>query len=366
MYRRIAVTFVALTFLTLAAVVYLSFSRATVHVVSEARAVSTTFVADVVAAPTEETDIQGVVVSNVFEQASEKTIEAGTGSKEVEAKAGGMVTIYNKTGSAQPLVATTRLLSPEQVLFRIDTGVTVPANGSVEVMAHADEPGAVGEIGPTKFTIPGLGTTLQQSIYGESTEAFVGGVQQVGVVTQEDLDKAASELEEEMIVAARDTLRLQANGTYTGEAFFPEVLEKKSDTPPGTEAGVVRISMRLRVVAVFFDKDQLAGIAEAKLYEQVPKGIDISDANSDALEIKVDHYDLEGQIANLNVTISGDGELAPTSDVFNKDQMLGKSAVEVKRSLESSDAIKSVDITFTPFWLKRMPTLKDHIRIVVE
>ncbi len=366
LYRRIAVTFVVFTFLTLAAVVYLSFSRATVHVVSEARAISTTFVADVVVAPVEDTDIQGVVVSNVFEQATEKTIEVGTSTKHVEGKARGMVTIYNKTGKAQPLVATTRLLTPENILFRIDSGVTVPANGSVEVTVHADEPGAAGEIGPGTFTIPGLSVSLQTSIYAESVVAFTGGVEQVGVVTQEDLDAAAEALQAEMIAAARDTLRLEANGTYTGEAFFPEVMEKKSDTPPGTESGVVRISMKLRVIAVFFDQDMLQQIAEAKLYEQVPKGIDLRKTNADQLHVNVDHYDLEAQLANLSVTIAGEGELAATSDVFNKDQMLGKSAGEVERMLESSDAIKDVEIRFTPFWLKRMPTLKDHIRIIVE
>ena len=118
MYRRIAVTFVVATFLTLAAVVYLSFSRATIHIIPEGQAVSTSFVADVVATASEDTDVAGKVVSNTFEQASEIAL-SGQGSTQVDGKAGGMVTIYNKTNSAQPLVATTRLLTPEESSFAL-------------------------------------------------------------------------------------------------------------------------------------------------------------------------------------------------------------------------------------------------------
>lgn len=366
MYRRIAVTFVAATFLTLAVVVYLSFSRATIRIVPEARAVSTTFVADVVATPVEETDVAGTVVSNVFEQASEATLEGGDGTKKVEGKAGGMVTIYNNTDSAQPLVATTRLLTADGVLFRIDSGVTAPAQGSVQVMAHADVVGVSGDIGPSRFTIPGLNATLQSSIYAESTEAFVGGLVEVRVVSEADLDVVAAALQEEMLNAAKETLRLQAGGTYSGEAFFTEVMEKKTDTPPGTESGIVSVSLKLKIAAVFYQKEDLFALAQGKLYEQMASGMEVAAVSADAMVVVVDNYDLETQIANVGVTLEGDATLSPTNKLLDKQQFVGRSANEVKVALESSDAIKSVNITFVPFWLRRLPTLKDHIKIAIE
>ncbi len=365
MYRRIAVTFVAITFLALAAVVYLSFSRATVHITPEAINVETSFVADVVATPLAENEVEGRVVNNTFEQA--KTVElAGEGNKPVEGKAGGTVTIYNNSGSAQPLVATTRLLTPEGILFRIDSGVTVPAGGSVQATAHADVAGASGDIGPSKFTIPGLNPTLQTLIYAESTQPMVGGVSYVRVVTQEDLDAAAEALRLEMLEAAKSTLRLAVGGTYSGEVFFDEILERKSDTEPGGETGVIVVSVKLSVVGVFFQREDLRSIAEGKLYEKMPSGMEVIGVDADSLQFTVMRYDVEQQLANVNVTLVASTTLSPTSNVLDRDAMLGKSPTEVKANLEASDAIKSVDISFTPFWLQRMPTLKDHIHLIIE
>jgi hypothetical protein len=365
LYRRIAVTFVAITFLALAAVVYLSFSRATVHVTPEAVNVETSFVADVVATPLAENEVEGRVVSSTFEQA--KSVElAGEGNKPVEGKAGGMVTIYNNGTSTQPLVATTRLLTPDGILFRIDSGVTVPAGGSVQVMAHADVAGATGDIGPTKFTIPGLSQSLQALIYAESTQPMVGGVSYVRVVTQEDLDAAAEALRLEILEAAKSTLRLTIGGSYTGEVFFDEILERKSDTEPGEETGVVVVSIKLTVVGVFFQREDLLSIAEGKLYEKMPSGMEVVGVNADSLQFTVVRYDVEQQLANVSVTLVGSTTLSPTSSVLDRNAMLGKSPNEVKANLEASDAIKSVDISFTPFWLQRMPTLKDHIHVIIE
>lgn len=367
LYRRIAMTFVAVTFLTLAVVMYLSFTRATIHITPEAKDVSTSFEADIVATPSTDTDVAGKVVSNVFEQASSVPLKTDgvEGLSQVEGKSQVQVTITNTTSKSQPLVATTRLLSAGGVLFRIDTDVTVPAGGSVQVMAHADAPGASGDIAPTKFTIPGLNETLQKVIYAESTEPSTGGLVSVRVVTQEDLNGAAETLQAQILDAAKETLRLQASGTYSGEAFFTEIMERKSDTEPGEQAESVTISMKLRIVGVFYQQDDLRKIAEGKLYEQVPKGMELT-APNDSLDVSVDRYDLDTQIANVTVNLGGKAALAPTSKLLDKQQFLGKSASQVKTQLESSDAIKSVEITFSPFWLRRMPTLKDHIKIVIE
>lgn len=365
LYRRIAVTFVIATFATLAVVVYLSFSRATILITPAAHAVSTTFVADVVGVPADETDVEGIVVSNTFEQASQSVL-SGDSVIPVDAKAVGEVTIYNTTNNDQPLVVNTRLLSPENILFRLDEGVTVPAQGSVAVAVHADVAGASGDIGPTRFTIPGLNETLQKVIYAESTEAFTGGVVGLRIVEQEDLDWAATQLENEMLEAAKETLRLQAGADYSGEAFVTEVLEKRSDTQPGVEATSIGIALKMKVVAVFYDADALFALAQAKLYEQMAQGMAVQEVSVDDMQVTIDDYDEVSQIINLSITLAGNATLSPTNTLLDKQQFVGRGAAEVKTALESSDAIKTVEIRFTPFWLKRLPTLKDHIKIVIE
>lgn len=94
----------------------------------------------------------------------------------VDAIAEGVVVITNTTTSDQPLVATTRLLSKEGVLFRLREPVVVPSGGEVEARVYADVAGAAGNAEPTTFTIPGLPLAQQAQVYAASTEAFTGGI----------------------------------------------------------------------------------------------------------------------------------------------------------------------------------------------
>ena len=113
--------------------------------------------------------LPGEVVESAGIGKSEKEIHA---TRVVAGRAGGMVTIINTTSRAQPLVATTRLLSSNGILFRITKSVVVPARGQVRVAAAADAIGAAGDIEPTRWTIPGLSRVLQQLIYAESRSAM--------------------------------------------------------------------------------------------------------------------------------------------------------------------------------------------------
>lgn len=366
LYRRIAVTFVVVTFLTLAVVVYLSLARATVRVVTAPKEVSATFMANVVPTKVAEFDLAGKVVSNVFEQAESEPI-ASDSTQQVEAKAAGVVTITNTSKKDQPLVATTRLLTPDNILFRIDKSVTVPAGGSVQVSAHADQKGAAGDIpAGVTMTIPGLPASLQTLITAKNDQPFTGGLAAVAVVTQDALDAAGTKLEQEMLDGAKATLRLAAGGTYSGEAFEEEVLQKKSDTAPGTQASAVVVSMKIRVIGVFFNHDDLVNLSRGKLYEQIPQGMELSSIDTDHLTYTVTSADTTSQAANVNVTVSGTERLSATSSLLDKQQMLGKSASEIISQLQSSDAVKSAEISFTPFWLKRMPTLADHISVIIQ
>ena len=90
----------------------------------------------------------------------------------IEDKAIGNITIINESSLDQPLVATTRFLSEDGVLFRLKERVTVPSQGQIEAEVYADKEGESGNIGSSSFTIPGLSSSVQKLIYGESVIAM--------------------------------------------------------------------------------------------------------------------------------------------------------------------------------------------------
>src|SRR3989338_2246070 len=130
-YQRIAVAFVFMTFFLLLAVLYLSISRATITVIANPRVISVDTEVQAVANPANDGELSGIVSKQSFNTQEIITLPTDGGAA-VEEKAGGTVTIINESGSAQALVGTTRLLSKDGVLFRIDTAVNVPSKGRSE------------------------------------------------------------------------------------------------------------------------------------------------------------------------------------------------------------------------------------------
>ena len=124
-------------------------------------------------------------------------------------KAKGSVTIINVSGSPQPLVATTRLLSPDKVLFRIAKNVVVPAKGQIIVEAAADQAGKQGEIGPTSFTIPGLKPARQKEVYAKSSTSMVASSETTSALTQELIDQTTKTLKNKLLKSDFNSLLMQ-------------------------------------------------------------------------------------------------------------------------------------------------------------
>lgn len=365
LYRRIAVGFVLCVALMLGAVVYVSTVSATIRVVPATTTVATDFLVDVVAVPTRATEVQGTVAVATVGK-TQTFSPAGGGVKEVEEKAGGMVTIVNNSTRAQPLVATTRLLSPDGTLFRIDDTVSVPAGGSVEVSAHADVAGASGDIAPARFTIPGLSESLQAQIYAESSVAFTGGVRSVAVIGQQDIDRSSLSLRGALEEEAKAALRAQAGDAYPGESFSFEVLEQSSDVPPGTEASEFALSMSMRATGVFFDRSALQELAVRKLYEQLDAGSAFRSLDGSSVQASVESSDAESGTANLRAYLDGVAIASVASDALDPARFAGMTAEEVRTLLTNEGIATDVSVEFTPFWLKSIPRLKDHIDVVIE
>lgn len=365
LYRRIAVGFVVAVALMLGAVLYISSVSATIRVTPVTETIKTEFLVDVVKTPTRDSEVRGRVLA-VTVGKTEAFAPSGEGSKEVEEKASGTVTIKNTSSRNQPLVETTRLLTPDGVLFRLDDTVTVPAGGSVTATVHADVAGASGNVAPTRFTIPGLSESLQALIYAESTEAFTGGVRLVAVISQQDIDRSALTLRGTLEEEAKAALRAQAGDVYGGEAFSFEVVDQSSDVPAGTEASSFSLTMSVRASGVFYDRSALQTIAVRKLYEQLDAGSEFASLDGTRTQVTVDKADPETESANLRVYLDGLAAPSATSEALDPARFSGMSALEVKQLLVGEGIAADVSVEFSPFWMDRVPRLRDHIEVVID
>ncbi|MFC1787700.1 baseplate J/gp47 family protein [Patescibacteria group bacterium] len=364
LYRRLSVTFVVLVAIVLGIVIYISTTQATIRIKPIEEKVSTEFILDIVKTPTHDNEIRGRVVSTTLGQKAEFE-PSGEGAEKTEGIATGVMTIVNETNIDQALVKTTRLLTSDQVLFRIDEYVNVPAKGKAQVTAHADEPGAAGDIAPTKLTIPGLPTDLQKVIYAENSESFTGGVSTKAVVSQVDIDKSMATLQQKITAEAEEALKTEVGELFDGEAFYATVVSEESTVEPGAEAAIYEVSQTLQVVGVFFDQEALGEVALLKLYEQLEKGTSFSDINTGGLEATVEKFNAEDEKANMRVKLEGTAIASTTSAALDPSSFIGLSEKEVKDKLIKGNLAKEVEVIFFPFWVKKVPQLRDHIYIEI-
>ncbi len=363
MYRRIAATFLLLTLAMLSVVLYLATVRADIRIETSEEEVAAEFFVSAMTEPQANEDVPGALFEETVEES--RVFEVQGEGEEIPAKAHGIVTITNNSGSDQPLIATTRLMSEEGILFRIVDGVTVPAGGSIQVNAAADEPGREGEIPATKFTIPGLAVSKQAEIFATSDQAMIGGVVVRAVVTQEMLDAAQAELVKQIEGDLDTKWREGISAALDGVIITQETIEKRSDTEPGTEVGSFTISTIVKNTGVYYDRERLKRISEIQLRDHVPEGQVLSLANFDGMLVEIDQTNVTAGTARLRVRIEGTSVLKATSEVLERDNLVGLSAGEAEAYLEEQETIKDAVVELSPFWVRRVPRLKDHIYVEI-
>lgn len=365
-YRNIAYVFVAITLVIVFAALWFSNVRATVRVTAVHEPMTIEANVEVARTPTSG-QIPGRVVQGVFEKIQEFPVEARNGTS-VDAQATGRVRITNNYSQSQPLVQVTRLLTSDGRLYRIDETVNVPAGGSVDVGAYADEDGAAFEFTEeTRFTIPGLSESLQSLIYAESITPFTGGTVTVNTLTQADIDAASAEMQELILETAQKTLMAEvADARMTESAFLARVVDVNTNIEPGEEVDRFLLSMKLDVTGVFYPQDDLEALVRDRLGDRVPDGRQIVDYDPDKTSFSVGSVNAQNETATVVLKAEVETQLGDESPTLTKDLILGLPVSEAEAKLEELEGIESAHITVRPAWVRRLPRLKDHITVKVE
>lgn len=301
-----------------------------------------------------------------------------TGKKKITQKATGVITVYNDWDSkGQPLVATTRFISEDEKLFRSTEDVVVPGfqrsegedvSGTVKVAIVADEPGEEWNIGPARFSIPGLkGTVKYEKIYGVSTESMSGGkIGEVTVVSESDFENAKNSFEQNINEELLTEIKNQSNGKtkIIDSTIFIEKEDFVSSKKLSEEADNFSLTLKLAGSAMTFDEEQVSNLIKEIMKEQIP----------------VEKYLLVGE-----PTITyGEADFSPKQEEMSlkvhfeslvtskikKDDILknikGKNIEELQDYFSNIEEIKNVDINFRPFWVKHVPSLEDKVNIDIK
>lgn len=365
LYRGIAVVFFALAVGIAVFSVYVVFSRAEVIVLSDQEETSGDFIIDVTAQATE-----GEVGGGVYEVSSKATQTfPATSVVSIEMKAEGSVRITSTLSRSQTLVATTRLLTPDGLLFRTAKTVLVPAFGSAVVDIYADEPGQQGAIGDATFTIPGLNPDTRKHFTVETVMPLESGQREVRMVTASDILKAKDILRERLEAELSATMRDKARGDgvpLTGELFSFDVARQETDVAAGEEADEFTMTVAVKGSGVFFDRDGMRERIRQILGDRLSYDRSLLRLNEEKMELTVEKCDLLGGRANVRVSASGTVILSDDATGLDPDKLTGVTVDAAKEYLESLDGVSSASVKLKPFWSRRLPNVAEHIEVEVR
>lgn len=365
-YRRIATLFLALTAGVMLLAAYVVFSRADVVVLSEQEEIKADIIIDVARSPGEK-EVKG----DVFELADSLTQTFPSASVVgIDQPARGKVRISSSLGRAQTLIATTRLFTEGDVLFRIRDTVTVPANGSVEVNAFATEAGAKGQVPDgTSFTIPGLNADLRKLFKVKAAGAFTSDKKDMRMITQSDIENAAAVLRIKLVDKLTESLREAAKtaGAPTdGELVVVSFEGRTTDAVVGADKPEFSMTVSTKISGVFYDKAAFDAQVRRRLGDKLMEGRALLTVDESSFERRIEKKDLVAGRANVGVVAKGSSILSARAPGLETSKLTGVSVEAAQAYLQTVDGVASASITARPFWAGRMPNVAEHIKVEVR
>jgi hypothetical protein len=300
----------------------------------------------------------------------------GTGQAEVQNKASGTVVIFNTTSASQKLVATTRLETPEGLIFHINSAVTVPAQktvagvvtpGSVSVVATADAAGDEYNVGLKDFTIPGFkDTSKYENITAKSKTPMAGGFsgEQATIPTQ-TLASTTAELQNSLKTSLSSDIVSQIPADfilYPSSMTFSFLPITQAST---TDNGTV-LDEKGTAYGVIFDRGALAS-SIASIYS-ITDTIKID--NLDSLNFSYassSAFDPSSDQTTLNFSLTGSPDMIWVFDANKlKTELLGLSKDQAKTVIGGYPAISEALVKTSPFWNQTIPNNPEKVQLLTK
>lgn len=281
-------------------------------------------------------------------------------------KASGTIKVINASQtSTQALVANTRFMSPDGNIYRIPTGITVPAAvksgnsftpGVITTTVVADGIGAKYNLDRgVKLSIPGFAGSAKGKIFsGETTTPIVGGANDATrIVHPDDAEPIFTRLEAELKSSLANKLPTDAS-TIVLLAENPFTVSSKTVSPDfGTAADSFEAKVKGGVSAIAVSASDLSTALTDSLFENFPSEMNsIRIDNPDALLV-VDTNESTGL-----ATIRVQGDLVLTwipNENRLKEDLQGKSTADIESIFKRFESIASAEATFIPAWWPRIP-----------
>lgn len=355
-------------------VFYLFFSKLSIDIVPSTEALNRTLSLRVAEDPSgvklaadEREDVKGMVKEiNVSLEDEFKS----SGEEFVGENLSARVKIVNNHGQGQTLVKTTRLLSPDNKLFRISEAVRIPAGTSVWVDVYPDKISREYAINPTNFIIPGLWVGLQDKIYAVSEEPFIFEQRKEKYVRASDIALAEKEISDQVLAEVileieKEKLALEKK---EGKEYL-YVYNKDSNIDINIDAEVEErkesflAQAKTSIVVAFFPKEEVTELGHDYLKLVPPSNKKLFDFNPENTIYRFDSYDEDKEEVLVKATFVGKMMPKSSKSIINREEILDLNADQIATYLREKTEVDSFQLKFSPVFVKKAPKIVDRIEV---
>lgn len=300
------------------------------------------------------------------EKEAEKQVQAN-GEEEVEKKASGRITIYNKFSSeSQRLIARTRFQTAEGLIYRISESVVVPGMGQVEATVYADEAGEKYNLSEAEFTVPGFKDDPKRfaGFYAKTKTAMAGGfIGKVKKVSKEDRETAIQNMESSL---AQD-LEREVRAKILDSQIAPggSISYEFAELPDGSAYGDNAIVKRAgKARAVVLTKKSLESAIALKYLSSWNGLVSVAESWSGLTIALPEGADFSS--STLDLVIKGEVTMAAEiNDGLISESLAGKPKADLKTIMANFPAVVSAQAAVKPVWKNAFPSDPSKIHITI-
>ncbi len=365
LYRKIAVSFVVLSLVALAAVGYFAVVRLDIAVTPRETAVEGTTSFKVYDRPADYAVPAGSTLGVVRALEAEASVtQAASGKKVSGAELSGTVTLVNGYIKDQPLVATTRLLTPDGQLLRLRNTVTVPAGGQVEAEVYGEASDPSFSLADSRLTIPGLWAGLQDKIYADAKAGSVR-YQEKGTsfVTADDIAAATILAKAALLEKAKQDIE-ETYADYSEKLFSldEKSLKVVASAKADDEATGFKATASGTITIVAFKRDSVKDFTNTALSAAVPNGVEV-DAAAARPAFSILQADTEDNIAEVSMKTAASAAASDPEALIDRTKIISLRRPQLEGYLKSLPMIESYELKFTPSFWPLTPSLADRITV---
>lgn len=347
-YRRLALNFFILSVNLIIIILYFALSEA-----------------KIIIAPKSENLTRETAVAVAEEQILTKAVELNepfpiTEYETEKTQAEGEVVLYNATAlRTQTLVENTQLINEAGEIIRLRETVKLSPGQTLAAAAYSPEKDK--EVLPGRWQILKL-PYLRDQIYGQVNESFASRENQVKFIGKEFYNSVFEKTIALLREQAAEQWRQEGKQISAGGEIAVALREIERDGEIG-DRGKDFLNVKAKGLAslVVFDRQEILASAANEFLRALPPG----KSWQEFLDEKTEIVPVPEEKVII-VKITGKIEDKINSSQISKEELVGKNREEIKQYLNSLFAGADIQVKFSPFWVRSVPNLQDHVDIEIR